>query len=179
MKRKRQRKLSLGFFLIVLCVILTGCSSVSYHWYTEPDRSVKFSVKAGKDQRLLIITNVSQLESMKLNEEKNWLEAMNIRDYFDIQQYPKDFFLVHYTSPGQGGVVFYNFNFAVPEYDLENENVAAILDHFGLTEALDPQTHTIGKEALISAQTFPHHDLFENGDYQRLKTPNWYEERWK
>ena len=64
MKRKRQRKLSLGFFLIVLCVILTGCSSVSYHWYTEPDRSVKFSVKAGKDQRLLIITNVSQLESM-------------------------------------------------------------------------------------------------------------------
>lgn len=78
MKRKRQRKLSLGFFLIVLCVILTGCSSVSYHWYTEPDRSVKFSVKAGKVQRLLIITNVSQLESMKLNEEKNWLEAMNI-----------------------------------------------------------------------------------------------------
>lgn len=89
MKRKRQRKLSLGFFLIVLCVILTGCSSVSYHWYTEPDCSVKFSVKAGKVQRLLIITNVSQLESMKLNEEKNWLEAMNIRDYFPFSSIQK------------------------------------------------------------------------------------------
>lgn len=136
-------------------------------------------MKAGKVQRLLIITNVSQLESMKLNEEKNWLEAMNIRDYFDIQQYPKDFFLVHYTSPGQGGVVFYNFNFAVPEYDLENENVAAILDHFGLTGGFRSSNPYHRQGGSVSAQRFPYHDLFENGDYQRLKTPNWYEERWK
>ena len=128
---------------------------------------------------LLIITNVSPSEAVKLNKEKAWLEGLDVGDYFEIGEHPETFFLVHYTDPGKGGVVFYNFNFEASDFDPKKEDVIAILDHFGLTESLNWKTRTISLKTLTSSQTCHFHALFEFGDFQRLKKPEWFEERWQ
>ena len=101
------------------------------------------------------------------------------RDNFEIGEHPETFFLVHYTDPGKGGVVFYNFNFEASDFDPKKEDVIAILDHFGLTESLNWKTRTISLKTLTSSQTCHFHALFEFGDFQRLKKPEWFEERWQ
>ncbi len=47
---------------------------------------------------MLIITNVSPSEAVKLNEEKAWLEGLDVGDYFEIGEHPETFFLVDYTD---------------------------------------------------------------------------------
>ena len=178
-KRKWQRK-GTAITLMFLCALsLVSCASIHYYWYTQSESSIKLSVKAGKVQRMLIITNVSPSEAVKLNKEKAWLEGMDVGDYFEIGEHPETFFLVHYTDPGKGGVVFYNFNFEASDFDPKKEDVIAILDHFGLTESLNWKTRTISLKTLTSSQTCHFHALFEFGDFQRLKKPEWFEERWQ
>lgn len=180
MRKRSQWRRRAAVILIFLCgLVLSSCASVQYYWYTQPDRSIKLSVKADKVQRMLVITNVSQLESIKLDEEKTWLEELGAGDYFEIQQYPDTFFLAHYTDSGKGGVVFYNFNFAASDFDPAKEDVTAILDHFGLTESLNRKTKSISLKTLTSSQACRFHALFETGDFQQLKKPEWFEERWQ
>ena len=62
---------------------------------------------------------------------------------------------------------------------LAKEDVTAILDHFGLTESLNRKTKSISLKTLTSLQACRFHALFESGDFQQLKKPEWFEERWQ
>lgn len=108
------------------------------------------------------------------------VEGLDVGDYFEIGEHPETFFLVHYIGSREKAEWFsITLNFAASDFDPKKEDVIAILDHFGLTESLNWKTRTISLKTLTSSQTCHFHALFESGDFQRLKKPEWFEERWQ
>ena len=174
-----QRKIRLFTCLIVIALFISGCSSVSYHWYTKTDATIKLSIANDRVIRMLIILNYSNRDEVKkLESEKELLkEELDVHDYFDYEQNQSDFLLVHYTEGNEQVVGFYNFNFASRDFDLGNEKVITILKHFGMMEAADKNKQKISYSKLLEADAFMFRSILIEGTKQVLKEPNWYDER--
>ena len=130
---------------------------------------------------MLVIVNYSGENTIKeLNEEKSFLYEKNqVKDYFDYNENKEEFLLVHYTEGTKAVVAFYNFNFASKDFDMNKDNVKAILDYFGIKESFDKEIRGINYSKLLESKSFVFASIFTEGKRQTLDTPNWYYEKFE